>query len=191
MTSTARGRESKLTIMCVTKLQSVAPRLLLAFAAPLFGCAGGGTPPAETPVDEPAAAWETPADASAETPSSSEPAPTESEIGSQPPAGAEPAFTENMSVAEAEKVVPQGMERANLDPETLAKPLQNVELYEPCKPGTAKVKLKVAVWNGKAVGVDVTTTPKNETLASCISGKIRELTWEKKVRSLNAVEYQF
>lgn len=96
-----------------------------------------------------------------------------------------------MSVDEAIRAVPSGWERRNMDQETLGKPLQNVAVYEPCKPGSARVKLRVAVWNGKAVGVDVTTTPKNEKLADCIKSKVRELTWDKKVKSLNTIEYQF
>jgi hypothetical protein len=102
----------------------------------------------------------------------------------------EPQFTENMTVDDAIKAVPQGIERVNIDPETLGKPLQSAELYEPCKPGGARVKMRVAVWDGKAVGLDVTATPKNDRLAGCIKDRIRELTWDKKVKSLNTIEYQ-
>ncbi|MFZ5892946.1 MAG: hypothetical protein ACOY0T_17935 [Myxococcota bacterium] len=102
----------------------------------------------------------------------------------------EPEFTEGMSVDEATKAVPAGIERRNIDQETLGKPLQDVSVYEPCKPGSARVKLKVAVWDGRAVGIDVTTTPKNEKLAGCIKQRISELKWEKKVKSLNTIEYQ-
>lgn len=103
----------------------------------------------------------------------------------------EPTFTENMSVREALDAVPKDIETRNIDQETLGKPLNSPDVYEPCKPGGARVKLRVAVWNGKAVGVDVTTTPANERLAQCIKGRLRELTWEKKVKSLNTIEYQF
>lgn len=102
----------------------------------------------------------------------------------------EPEFTEGMSVNEATKAVPSGIERRNIDQETLGKPLQDMSVYEPCKPGSARVKLKVAVWDGRAVGIDVTTTPKNEKLATCIKQRISELKWEKKVKSLNTIEYQ-
>ena len=103
---------------------------------------------------------------------------------------AEPEFTEGMSVDEATKAVPAGIERRNIDQETLGKPLQDMSVYEPCKPGSARVKLKVAVWDGRAVGIDVTTTPKNEKLSGCIKQRISELKWEKKVKSLNTIEYQ-
>lgn len=164
-------------------------------AATAFACGGSSAPP-ESPASE-FAAEETPpapetgaAETASEPPSDSGASPSEAPQGAAP-AEADPPFTENMSVREAVKVVPPGADRANLDPETLGKPLQSLDLYEPCKPGTAKVKLAVAVWNGKAVGVDVTTTPKNDRLSDCIKGKIRELSWDKKVRSLNTVEYQF
>ena len=104
---------------------------------------------------------------------------------------AEPQFTDGMSVAEAEKAVPQGAERANIDQETLSKPIQDVEVYEPCKPGTARVKLKIAVWNGKAVGTDVMATPKNDKLEGCIKDRIKGLSWQARVKSLNTVEYSF
>jgi hypothetical protein len=170
--------------------------LFLGAALALSACAGGAQP-AQAPEGEtlesgantPAVSAESsePSEGStAEAPPSASDSPAASESSS-----AEPAFTENMSVAEAQKAVPRGVDRANLDPETLSKPLQNLELYESCKAGAAKVKLAVAVWNGKAVGVDVTTTPKNDALSECVKGKIRELTWDKKVKSLNTVEYQF
>ena len=47
-------------------------------------------------------------------------------------ASAEPQFTDNMSVDEATKAVPKGIERANIDQETLGKPLSDVSVYEPC-----------------------------------------------------------
>jgi hypothetical protein len=168
--------------------------LLLAVSLALSACAGSAQP-AQPPEGD---TLESSANAPAVSAESSEPAEgssTEAAPGDPPAApessSAEPAFTENMSVAEAQKAVPRGVDRANLDPETLSKPLQNLELYESCKAGTAKVKLAVAVWNGKAVGVDVTTTPKNDALSECVKRKIRELTWDKKVKTLNTVEYQF
>lgn len=103
---------------------------------------------------------------------------------------AEPQFTEGMSVDEATKAVPSGIERRNLDQETLGKPLQDVALYEPCKPRSARVKIKVAVWDGRAVGIDVTSAPKNEKLTSCIKQRIAELKWDAKVKSLNTIEFQ-
>lgn len=107
------------------------------------------------------------------------------------PAAPEPQFTDGMSVADAIKAVPQGAERANIDQETLSRPIQDFAVYEPCKPGSEKVKMKIAVWNGKAVGLDVTATPKNDKLVACIKDRLKTLTWQAHVKSLNTVEYSF
>jgi hypothetical protein len=103
----------------------------------------------------------------------------------------EPVFGEKMSVAEAEAAIPQGTPRSNLEQEALAKPLQEPSAFEACKLGNAHFKVKVAIWNGKAVGVDLTTTPKNPKLAECLNARIRELSWPDRVRSLNTVEFQY
>ena len=105
---------------------------------------------------------------------------------------APPPFKENGSVLEAINAVPQGTPRLNVEQEALGRPLGNVELYEPCKPAqNAHFKAKVAVWDGKAVGLDLTTTPKNQKFAECIAERIRSITWQDKVKSLNIVEYTF
>lgn len=106
---------------------------------------------------------------------------------SQKGTSGEPQFPEHASVAQAIAAVPVGTERANIDPETLATPLQDPSLYEPCKPGTQHFKIKVAVWDGHAVGVDVSTP--NKKLAECVDERVRSIEWKKKVKSLNTVEY--
>ena len=130
--------------------------------------------PAPVPAAEPVAA----------APPQEEPKPTK-------PAAPEPQFADGMSVADAIKAVPQGAERANIDQETLSKPIQDFAVYESCKPGSEKVKMKIAVWNGKAVGLDVTATPKNDKLVGCIKERLKTLTWQAHVKSLNTVEYSF
>jgi hypothetical protein len=102
-----------------------------------------------------------------------------------------PQFKENGSVLDAINAVPQGTPRLNIEQEELGRPLNNPELYEPCKPGNSHFKAKVAVWDGKAVGLDLTTTPKNAKFAECVAGRIRSITWSDKVKSLNVVEYMF
>lgn len=156
----------------------------------LFTACGGSTPPAESAADQPAAD----SSADSDTPAPSKASDADKSADDKPaekPATeqVEPKFTENMSVDEATKAVPPGIERANIDQETLGKPLQDMSVYEPCKPGSNHVKIRVAIWLGKAVGTDITTSPKNEKLANCIRGRIQELTWEKKVRSLNTIEF--
>jgi hypothetical protein len=104
--------------------------------------------------------------------------------------GAEPEFKEGMSVDEAIAAVPRDAQRMNLDSDALGKPLLDQKLYEPCKLGqNQKFKVRVAIWNGKAVGLDVTTQPNNPRATECIANQIRTVTWRDKVPSLNTVEY--
>lgn len=170
--------------------RSAWPFVLAASVA--LACAGKSKPSPHAPErDEssyydssPSSSHEPRSDRSGDEPSSSV-----TKVDNQEPA--EPVFSDNMSVDEAIRAVPPGAERRNIDQETLGKPLQDLSIYEACKPGSARFKVRVAVWNGKAVGIDLTVTPKNEKLADCIKNKIREVTWEKKVKSLNTIEYQF
>ena len=174
--------------MRVTRL----PLPMLGLAIVLVGSACSSTTPA------PQSAEADPVVASPPPPPPAPPAAATNEASEEPESsppvvasGPEPSFPENASVDEAIKAVPQGIERRNIDPETLGKPIQDLSIYESCKPGAAKVKMRIAVWGGKAVGIDLTTTPNNPKLADCIKSKLRELTWEKKVKSLNTIEYQF
>ena len=165
-------------------------RLPLSLALFLFaaGC-GGSAPPAANPsaVSPPAEGSATPKPA----PPSDEDAPRPDAESAKPQKEevVEPTFTPDMSVEDAIKAIPQSAERVNVDQETLSKPLQEESLYDPCKPGAAHFTLRVAVWRGKAVAIDLSTTPKNPKLAECLKGRIRALTWPVKVPSLNTVEY--
>jgi hypothetical protein len=153
----------------------------------LAGCGGSKPPPAE-PVAEAPAETPPPAEPKADVPPAEEEAPPKEKPGANVP---DPEFKENGSVDEAIKAVPQGTPRLNIETEALSKPLMDGKLYEPCKLGSARFKVRVAVWNGKAVGIDLTTTPNNPKLVECLKGRIREVTWDDKVKSLNTVEYQF
>ncbi|MEP7049274.1 MAG: hypothetical protein ABJB12_02930 [Pseudomonadota bacterium] len=148
----------------------------------LAAACGGSTPPAESPATTP------PPEAAATPAPSATPAEPEPEATPKKEEVVEPTFTENMSVDEAIKAA-QATERLNVDQETLSKPLQDEALYAPCKPGAAHFTMRIAVWRGKAVAMDLTTTPKNPKLAECLKGRIHELTWPAKVPSLNTVEY--
>lgn len=109
------------------------------------------------------------------------------------PLGADPdpVFTDSMSVNEAINAVPPSIERLNIEHEILAEPLQQPDVYAPCKLGAGHFKARVAVWEGRAVGVDVETQPNNPQLAKCIDDQIRQIQWSEKVRSLNTVEYSY
>jgi hypothetical protein len=129
-----------------------------------------------------------PSGASAEPGDSSASAPPKDESASaEKPAAAEPAFPEDASVAQAIAAVPKGTQRANIEPDVLGEPLQNVSLYAPCNVGSQHFKVKVAVWGGHAVGVDVSTP--NTKLAACVKKQVRTVEWHDKVQSLNTVEF--
>jgi len=103
-----------------------------------------------------------------------------------------PEFKDGMSVSDAMNAIPAGTTRVNIDQETLGQPLSKPELYAPCKLGAAQhFKVTVAVWNGKAVGVDIETKPPNKTADACIDKQIRSVTWQDKVPSLNTVEFSY
>lgn len=161
--------------------------LVMSILGPV-ACAGSA-PQAATPA-EPVASAAPVAAAPSAAPSAdeqaTETAPTTAAPKEQVP---EPVFTPDMSVEDAIKAIPQSAERLNVDQETLSKPLQEESLYAPCKPGAAHFTMRIAVWRGKAVAIDLTTTPKNPKLAECLKTRIRELTWPAKVPSLNTVEY--
>lgn len=146
----------------------------------------GAPPPAEAPP-----APEVEAEPEIVAPEPAEPTEGAAEPAEKPTLP-EPEFTPGMSVEEAVNAVPRGAERMNLDEATLGKPLADFALYEPCKPAAnQKWRLRVAVWQGKAVGVDVHTTPVNEAFARCVDERIRALEWRDRVPSLNTVEYAF
>jgi len=170
----------------------------------LIGCAlcwlalpacGGSQPDAAAPPESASSAEESPKtqappepdQAEADKPDSAKPA----ESGAKKAEVPTPEFKANGSVLEAINAVPQGTPRLNVEQEALAAPLNKVEIYEPCKPGSSHFKAKVAVWDGKAVGLDLTTAPKNQRFADCVAEKIRGITWQDKVKSLNIVEYSF
>ncbi|HEU5076116.1 MAG TPA: hypothetical protein VFU02_18110 [Polyangiaceae bacterium] len=173
---------------------------LLGFAC-LLGCEATQPKQVDNPdplglgADDVVAEGETPGEASGEEPGESEPPENDDAPPAEPvdgkPLGGEPEFTENMSVSEAIKAVPPNADRLEIEEDRLAEPLADSELYEPCKLGNGHFKARVAVWNGRAVGVDIETSPKNPQLARCIDQQIRELKWADKVRSLNTVEYSY
>jgi hypothetical protein len=60
----------------------------------------------------------------------------------------------------------------------LAAPMRNAAFISGCgAPNSMKVTVKVAVKNGRAVGVSVYTNPPNPTVAACIDRHVRGLSW--------------
>lgn len=140
-----------------------------------------GPPPKEEEADP---SWET------EDPNeqASEPAPAPEE-----PASSErkkPEFTEGMGVDAAIAAVPEDYQYIGLDQDVLAKPLTQLDTYKECKVKTSdKFKVRIAVWDGKVVGANVTSH--NKALAQCIDGVVRKLEYKDRVESINTVEYSF
>lgn len=60
----------------------------------------------------------------------------------------------------------------------LSRPLQNAAFISGCgAPNSMKVTVKVAVQNGRAVGVSVYTTPSDSGVSACIDRAVRGLGW--------------
>lgn len=166
--------------------------VFIAVAALAFAC-GGSQTPAESPepttddVEQSSAA-----ERKAEVDQPSEGGEEGAEGGekAEGKAGAEPEFKDGMSVDEAINAVPQGTDRMNIDPDALGRPLADANLYKPCKLAPSQhLKIRVAIWEGKAVGIDVVATPKNDKAVSCVKDQIKTVTWKDKVKSLNTVDY--
>lgn len=167
---------------------------LCCIALLFVGACGGSQPPAESPEpvqEEPKPEPEPKAEPSDEPNEEPSGEAGKGEGEGKAPA-AEPTFKEDGSVDEAINAVPQGTPRVNVEQETLAKPLMDEALYKPCKMAPNQhFRLKVAIWDGRAVGIDLTATPKNDKVVACIRQQIQGITWKAKVKSLNTVEYQF
>jgi hypothetical protein len=170
--------------------------LLLALAA----CGGGAasTPPPDTPAASPAAAKETPPPAektaTSETPESTKApslaaATTPSASTAATPAKIE--FPPHATVDQAIRAIPQGQPRTNMADDALRAPLLDLKRYDKCKvPHSTKVTMTVAVYDGAAVGLDISSKPKSAKIEECVDGVVRGMTWNK-VPSLNTVSVSF
>ena len=154
----------------------------------LAAACGGSEPPPKAPEPEPQPLEGPPGP---ETDMAMDEVETEEvdapEHESEEAEAAEPEFTDGMSVNEAMAAVPQNSEFIHIDQESLGKPLQNPAVYEPCKVGSKHFTLKVAVWDGRPVGVDVKS--KDEKLAECVKSQVSQIEWPDKVKSLNTIGY--
>jgi hypothetical protein len=183
-------RATVLTCAAMRGIQYCRAFLFIFVAAGAFAIAcGGSTTPAEVPDEDTdrEKRWDS-VEANNETTGEQGP---QSESGESTSAS-EPEFTDGMSVNEAINAVPQGTERVNIEEEELSRPLLDGKLYEPCKPKPNQhFTVRVAIWDGRAVGIDVTPQPKNDALAACVKEQVRTVTWRGAVKSLNTVEYNY
>jgi hypothetical protein len=192
-------------------LPAKAGALVLPLLLGLAACGGSSssTPPPETPIAQPSAANEAPP---AEKPTAaldkaSSPAPslaaattpmsgasTSSSSTSSSSSSATPAkieFPPHATVDQAIKAIPQGTPRTNMADEALRSPLLDLKRYDKCKvPHSTKVTMSVAVYDGVAVGTDISSKPKNAKIEECVDGVVRSMTWSK-VPSLNTVTASF
>jgi len=170
------------------KAENVVPLVLF-----LVAC-GGGVAPAP-PAEAPTAASAAPVDMPPTDPApgaTASAAPAAATPDAPPPAAsAKIDFPPHAGVEAAIKAVPQGAARLNMNTDTLQAPLLEIKRYDKCKvPRSTKVFLNVAVYDGAAVGVDVTTKPKSAKLEECLDGVVRSMSWDK-VPSLNQVNANF
>lgn len=174
-------------------MKNDAPLLSLGFALFALGCAAS-SPRAEPPSASSAEEGE---EMSSTNSSDADPLAQDSEASragspDSESAASEPKFTPGMSVVEATNAVPTGGQRLDIEQEALAAPLMQSELYEPCGlQGHHHFKVKVAVWDGRAVGLDVTTQPNDTKLESCLRQQLSGVEWKDKAKSLNTVEYSY
>jgi hypothetical protein len=171
-----------------TKVGALALPLLLALAA--CGGSNASTPPPETPAAETTSAQEvTPAEKPV---SPDNPGPALAAQTAPPPN--EPPkidFPAHATVDQAIKAVPQGLPRMNMSDDALRAPLLDLKHYDKCKiPRSTKIAMTVAVFDGQAVGADITSKPKNAKIEECVDSVVRGLTWNK-VPSLNTVNVNF
>lgn len=86
------------------------------------------------------------------------------------------------SVPEAGK--PHPPQAGPLSSAQLGAPLVHGTFVSACgAPATMKVKAKVTVKMGRATAVTVKTDPPDPTIAACVEKAIRDLTWDRSVRS--------
>jgi hypothetical protein len=166
----------------------------------LAACGGGAasTPPPDTPTAQTPAAKETPPaaekTATSETPESTK-APSlaaattpTAATASTPP---KIEFPPHATVDQAIRAIPQGQPRTNMADDALRAPLLDLKRYDKCKvPHSTKVTMTVAVYDGAAVGLDISSKPKSAKIEECVDGVVRGMTWNK-VPSLNTVSVSF
>jgi hypothetical protein len=165
----------------------------LLVSAALSGCAPQKQGAASASPEPAVPAESTPPSAS---PSADEPSPVEpvgqGYSGKGHSETSEPEFKPGMSVVEAVNAVPQGAERVEIEHEVLIEPLMQPDIYAPCKlRPNQHFSVKVAIWDGHVVGLDVIATPKSEQVEACLRSHIEALSWKKKVKSLSTVEFNY
>jgi hypothetical protein len=188
--------------LAASSLPVKAGALLLPLLFGLAACGGAAapTPPPETPATQPAAATETAAAASPAAASDTQESKAKSLGGESSPSSTSTTstsgppkieFPPHATVDQAIKAIPQGQPRMNMADDALRAPLLDLQRYDKCKiPRSTKVTMNVAVYDGAAVGADISSRPKNAKIEECVDGVVRGMSWSK-VPSLNTVNASF
>jgi hypothetical protein len=80
------------------------------------------------------------------------------------------------------KLVPTKIPVGHLSKETLTSPLKDAARFARCAiPPTTRVAIRVAVYNGQAIGVDVRSNPNTPALDFCVDRVVRQTTWVKEL----------
>jgi hypothetical protein len=100
-------------------------------------------------------------------------------IPAPPPTLSVPPHT---GVAAALAAVPKGVRTGDLDKNVLEAPLRDRARFERCRvPKTTRVQIDAVIYNGAAVGVDVSSDPPNDALDYCIEEVVRETSFPAQV----------
>jgi hypothetical protein len=166
--------------------------LLVTFVGCGLAACGGSAEPAPKVPPPPPPAPEEAADPTWHAAQSRPAAPVEEEPPPPPveKACAEPEFKEGATVSEAISAVDSCWKFQGIEPDVLAAPLKDPELFKPCKLQSAhKFQLRLAIWDGRVVGADVQSV--NLPLKKCIETQVRGLKYAEQLKALNTVEYSF
>jgi hypothetical protein len=75
-------------------------------------------------------------------------------------------------------LAPGTKEAPDLSDGELAGPLRDGSFLDACGvPGSTKVTVKVAIRNGRSVGISVYATPPSQSIAGCVEEHVRGLQW--------------
>ncbi len=159
----------------------------------ISACGGAEEQPPKVPPPLPEDTREEAPDPSWET--GRAPTPDETDTQAEAPAPKEkdcpePEFKQGMSVNDAIAAVDTCWSFVGIETDVLAKPLQDPETFKACNlHPNHKFTLRLAVWDGKVVGADVSSN--NKKLQECVETQARAITYEEKIKAINTVEYAF
>jgi hypothetical protein len=95
-----------------------------------------------------------------------------------PHAGPTGPSYESAIAGNVQRLAPGTVEAPDLTDAELAGPLRDGSFLDTCGvPGSTHVTVKVAIRNGRSVGISVYSTPPSQSIAGCIEQHVRGLQW--------------